>query len=146
MTACLNIIKSLLSLVCEEVLTLSECYKYQVVNTESLSCLCRNLLNNFLNNLNLLNNLLWLSVKLITERVNLIVQLTNIPNLEVVCTIRSLKLVVKTYEKTELSCLLTELYSIARTVARAVSRITFITAATVARETTVLSGASDSTV
>ena len=34
------------------------------------------------------------------------------------CTVRSLELVVKTYEKTKLSCVLTELDSIARTVCK----------------------------
>lgn len=107
-------IERLLVRSCEKILSLLEGNEYQIFNTDSLCLGCRNFLDDFLDDF--LDNLLGLSVKLVAEGVDLVVQITDVPDLEVVCAVRGLELVVDTYEETELCCLLSKLNSIARTV------------------------------
>ena len=116
MAAGLDGVECLLVRSCENILSLLEGNEYQIVNTDSLCLGCRNFLDDFLDDL--LDNLLGLSVELVAERVDLVVQLADVPDLEVVCAIRGLELVVDTYEETELRCLLAELDGITRTVCK----------------------------
>lgn len=109
--ASLDGIERLLVRSCEKILSLLEGNEYQIFNTDSLCLGCRNFLDDFLDDF--LDNLLGLSVKLVAEGVDLVVQITDVPDLEVVCSVRGLELVVDTYEETELCCLLAELDGIA---------------------------------
>ena len=90
MLAALHSVKSLLSLLCQSALTLSECYENKVLNLDLLS-------RSFLDNL--LDNLLRLLSQLVAQVVDLAVQIINLSlvtglnNLEVVSTVAVLELV-----------------------------------------------------